>query len=164
LAGGPLLDLGTYPLSLITSVLGEPDRLLALGEPHESGVNAQLSAVMSFAGGRQALMNTQLYNFTPTSATIVGTEASLTIDGPFNMPGGFTIRFPDGTQLAYEEPVGTQVDGLHYEAAAVAGAIAAGQLEVPQRPLAESIRTMAVADAIRNQLGIEFPGERPRKP
>ena len=52
LAGGPLLDLGTYPLSLITSVLGEPDRLLALGERHETGVNAQLSAVMSFAGGR----------------------------------------------------------------------------------------------------------------
>ena len=111
LAGGPLLDLGTYPLSLITSVLGEPDRLLALGERHETGVNAQLSAVMSFAGGRQAVMNTQLHNFTPTSATIVGTEASLTIDGPFNMPGGFTIRFADGTRLAYEEPVGTHVDG-----------------------------------------------------
>lgn len=119
---------------------------------------------MSFAGGRQAMMNTQLHNFTPTSATIVGTKATLTIDGPFNMPGGFTIRFPDGTRLAYEEPAGTQVDGLHYEAAAVARAIAAGQLEVPQRPLAESIRTTAVADAIRNQLGIEFPGESARNP
>ena len=161
LAGGPLLDLGTYPLSLITSVLGEPDRLLALGEPHESGVNAQLSAVMSFAGGRQAMMNTQLHNFTPTSATIVGTEASLTIDGPFNMPGGFSVRFPDGTRLAYEEPAGAHFEGLHYEAAAVARAIAAGHLEVPQRPLAQAIRTMAVADAIRNQLGIVFPGESP---
>lgn len=111
------------------------------------------------------MMNTQLHNVTPTSATIVGTKATLTIDGPFNMPGGFTIRFPDGTRLAYEEePAGTQVDGLHYEAAAVARAIAAGQLEVPQRPLAESIRTTAVADAIRNQLGIEFPGESARNP
>lgn len=43
------------------------------------------------------MMNTQLHNFTPTSAPLVGTEAALTIDGPFNMPGGFTIRFPDGT-------------------------------------------------------------------
>lgn len=159
LAGGPLLDLGTYPLSLITSVLGEPDRLLALGEPHESGVNAQLSAVMSFAGGRQAMINTQLHNFTPTSATIVGTEASLSIDGPFNMPGNFSVHFPDGTRLAYEEPAGAHFEGLHFEAAAVARAIAAGRLEVPQRPLAESIRTMAVADAVRNQLGIVFPGE-----
>jgi predicted dehydrogenase len=159
LAGGPLLDLGTYPLSLITSVLGMPDRLSALGEPHESGVNGQLSAVMSFAGGRQAVMNTQLHNFTPTSATIVGAEASLTIDGPFNMPGGFTVCFPDGTRLDYEEPAGAHFEGLHYEAAAVARAIAAGEKEVPQRTLAESIRTMAVADEIRNQLGSEFPGE-----
>ena len=119
---------------------------------------------MSFAGGRQAMMNTQLHNFTPTSATIVGAEASLTIDGPFNMPGNFSVRFADGTRLAYEEPAGTQLDGLHYEAAAVARAISAGHLEVPQRPLVESIRTMAVADAIRNQLGIVFPGERPRNP
>jgi hypothetical protein len=77
------------------------------------------------------------------------------------MPGGFTVRFPDGTRLVYDEPAGTHFEGLHYEAAAVARAIAAGHLEATQRPLAESIRTMAVADAIRNQLGIVFPGERP---
>lgn len=159
LAGGPLLDLGTYPLSLITSVLGDPERVLAIGEPHRAGVNGQLSAVMSFAGGRQAVMNTQLHNFTPTSATLVGTEATLTIDGPFNMPGGFTVRFPDGTRIAYDEPAGAHFEGLHYEAAAVARAIAAGEKEVPQRPLAESVRTMAVADEIRKQLDIRFPGE-----
>ena len=80
------------------------------------------------------------------------------------MPGNFSVRFPDGARRAYEEPAGAHFEGLHYEAAAVARAISAGQLEVPQRPLAESIRTMAVADAMRNQLGIVFPGERPRHP
>lgn len=71
---------------------------------------------------------------------------------------------PDRNRLAYEEPAGAHFEGLHYEAAAVARAISAGQLEVPQRPLTESNRTMAVADAIRNQLGIVFPGENPRNP
>lgn len=80
------------------------------------------------------------------------------------MPGNFSVRFPDGTRLAYEDPAAAHFEGLHYEAAAVAPAISAGQLEVPQRPLAESIRTMAVADAIRNQHGIVFPGERPPNP
>jgi len=41
----------------------------------------------------------------------------------------------------------------------VARAIAAGKTEIPQRPLASSIGTMEVADEIRRQLGIEFPGE-----
>jgi predicted dehydrogenase len=159
LAGGPLLDLGTYPLALITEVLGSPETLHAIGQAHESGVNAQLSAIMKFPGGSQAVMNTHLHNFTPTAATIVGSEATLTIDGPFNMPGGFEIRFPDGTRLRHDEAPGGHFEGLHYEAAAVARAIAAGETETRQRTLASSIRTMEVADEIRRQLGIEFPGD-----
>ena len=159
LAGGPLLDLGTYPLALVTEVLGLPEELHAIGQPHESGVNAQLSAIMRFAGGAQAVVNTHLHNFTPTSATIVGSKATLTIDGPFNMPGGFEVRFPDGTRLRHEEPAGGHFEGLHYEAAAVARAVAAGQAQVSQRTLAASIGTLAVADEIRRQLGVVFPGE-----
>ncbi|MFH5880162.1 hypothetical protein [Arthrobacter sp. NA-172] len=75
------------------------------------------------------------------------------------MPGGFEVRFPDGTRLRYSEPAGAHFEGLHYEAAAVARAIAAGETETPQRTLASSIRTMEVADEIRRQAGLEFPGE-----
>jgi len=159
LAGGPLLDLGTYPLALVTEVLGLPEELHAIGQPHESGVNAQLSAIMQFAGGAQAVVNTHLHNFTPTSATIVGSKATLTFDGPFNMPGGFEVRFPDGVRLRHEEPAGGHFEGLHYEAAAVARAVAAGQPQAGQRTLAASIRTLDVADEIRRQLGVVFPGE-----
>lgn len=159
LAGGPLLDLGTYPLALVTEVLGPPEELHAIGQPHESGVNAQLSAIMRFAGGAQAVVNTHLHNFTPTAATIVGSKATLTIDGPFNMPGGFEVRFPDGARVCHEEPPGGHFEGLHYEAAAVARAVAAGQTQAGQRTLAASIRTLDVADEIRRQLGVVFPGE-----
>lgn len=159
LAGGPLLDLGTYPLALVTEVLGQPRRLHAIGQPHPSGVNAQLSAVMEFGGGAQAIVNTQVHNFTPTAATIVGTAATLTIHGPFNMPGGFEVRYPDGTTLRYDEPPGAHFEGLHYEAAAVARTIGAGGTESPERPLASSIHTMETADDIRRQLSMGFPGE-----
>lgn len=159
LAGGPLLDLGTYPLALVTEVLGRPERLHAIGQPHASGVNGQLSAVMQFDGGGQAVINTHVHNFTPTAATIVGTAATLTIDGPFNMPGGFGIRYPDGVVLRYDEPPGAHFEGLHYQAAAVARSIGAGEAESRERPLASSIRTMEAADEIRRQLSIGFPGE-----
>jgi len=104
-------------------------------------------------------VNTHLHNFTPTSATIVGSKATLTIDGPFNMPGGFEVRFPDGTRLRHDEPAGGHFKGLHYEAAAVARAVAAGQTQAGQRTLAASIRTLDVADEIRRRLGVAFPGE-----
>ncbi|MET1088857.1 MAG: Gfo/Idh/MocA family oxidoreductase [Arthrobacter sp.] len=159
LAGGPLLDLGTYPLALVTEVLGSPERLFAVGQPHESGVNAQLSAVMQFDGGAQAVVNTHVHNFTPTAASVVGSEATLTIEGPFNMPGGFEVRFPDGTLLRHDEPAGGHFEGLHYEAAAAARAIAAGSTQASQRTLAASIRTLEVADEVRRQLRVVFPGE-----
>lgn len=159
LAGGPLMDLGTYPLALIAATLGAPSQLHALGADHESGVNAQISAIMSFAGGAQAVFNAQLHNFTPTAASLVGRDATLTFDGPFNYPGGFNVRHPDGTVLSYEEPPGGHFEGLHFEAAAVARAIHAGRTAVGQRPLAESILTLELADGIRRQLGISYPGE-----
>jgi predicted dehydrogenase len=159
LAGGPLLDLGTYPLSLITSVLGVPAQVKALGTAHESGVNGQVTAVMSFPGGAHAVMNTQLHNFTPTKAILVGSKATLEFDGPFNMPGGFTIRYVDGSCDRYEEPAGGHFEGLHFEAAAVARAIHSGLPTVAERPLEASIQTLDVADEIRRQLGVTFPGE-----
>ena len=159
LAGGPLLDLGTYPLALITTLLGEPSTVKAIGTGHPSGVNGQISAIMSFDGGAQAMVNTQLYNFTPTEATLVGRTATLTFNGMFNRPGGFTLRYPDGTTLRYDEPTGAHFDGLHFQAAAAARSIQAGIHGSPERPLSESITTMEVADSIRNQLGIVYPGE-----
>jgi predicted dehydrogenase len=157
LAGGPLLDLGTYPLAFISSVLGLPETVHAIGTPHPAGVNGQISAVMDFDSGAHAVLNTNLYGFTPTTATIVGTAATLTLDGPFNSPGGFTVRMADGRELRYEEAPGDHVAGLHFQAAAVARAVAAGKLEVSERPLAESIKTMRLADELRAQLGISFP-------
>jgi hypothetical protein len=55
-----------------------------------------------------------VHNFTPTAATIVGSKAILTLDGPFNMPGGFELSLPDGTRLRRDEPTAAHFEGLHY--------------------------------------------------
>ena len=164
LAGGPLLDLGTYPLAFITALLGDPEEVCALGTPHPQGVNGQISAVMQFPGGAHAVTNTNLYGFTPTAATVVGTRATLTIDGPFNFPGGFTVKSHDGGELRYDGEPGGHLEGLHYQAAAVARAIAAGRREVGERPMAESIRFLRLADELRRQLGIRFPEQARQDP
>ena len=159
LAGGPLLDLGTYPVSFATWVLGPPARVLAAGQPHPAGVNGQAAAVLGDAEGNQALVHTTIVSNTPTTATVAGTLGTLFLPGPFYQPGDLVLRSADGErELTWsEEP--TAHDALHFEAAEVARCISEGRLESPLRPLADSVATMRVIDEVRRQIGIVFPGE-----
>ena len=157
LAGGPLLDLGTYPVSLLTKLLGVPQQAVGLGQADPSGVNGQLSIILADAAGNQGTMSTTLYGFTPTNAVIVGTGGTVRFGSEFNLPGPFEVISADGrTVLRYEEPAGRHFEGLHYEAAEVARCIAAGRQETPCRPLQASLDTMATLDLIRQAVGIDF--------
>jgi predicted dehydrogenase len=157
LAGGPLLDLGTYQVSFLTEIFGIPDRVVGVGQPDPSGVNGQLSAILTDANGNQGVFSTTLYGFTPTNAVIVGTEGTIQFDSPFHLPGPFVVASADGSQtLRYEEPSGRHFEGLYYEAAEVARRITAGELETPYRSLDASLDTMATLDMVRRSVGIDF--------
>jgi predicted dehydrogenase len=122
-----------------------------------SGVNGQLSAILVDADGNQGVVSTTLYGFTPTNAIVVGTEGTIQFDGPFHLPGSFTVSSADASQtLRYEEPSGRHFEGLCYEAAEVARRITAGGLETPCRPLQGSLDTMETLDMIRRAVGITF--------
>lgn len=157
LAGGPLLDLGTYPVSLLVKLLGVPREVVGFGQDDPSGVNGQLSVILADAAGNQGTMSTTLYGFTPTNAVIVGTGGTVRFGSEFNLPGPFEVASADGrTVLRYEAPRGRHFEGLHHEAAEVARCIAAGRPETPCRPLQASLDTMATLDAIRQSVGIRF--------
>ena len=159
LAGGPLLDLGTYPVSFATWVLPAATEVRAGGQPHPAGVNGQAAAVLSDPRGNQAVLHTTLFSNTPTTATVAGTHGTLTLPGPFYQPGDIVFTAAAGDRrLTYTEPQ-TSHDALYFEAAEVARCVAGGELESPLRPVADSIRTVRVMDEIRRQIGAAFPGE-----
>ncbi|MFF0013461.1 Gfo/Idh/MocA family protein [Streptomyces sp. NPDC005374] len=159
LAGGPLLDLGTYPVAFAVSVLGAPVEVLASAQPHPAGVNGQTSALLQGVDGAQGILHTTLFSDTPTTATIAGTHATLHLPGPFYQPGDIVLTLAgSGTRLTYTEPH-TAHDALHFEAAEVARRIAEGRLQSPLRPLGDSVTTLKVMDEIRRQGDIHFEGE-----
>jgi predicted dehydrogenase len=159
LAGGPLLDLGTYPIALAHMVFGSFTTVFAQGQPAAPGLNGQISAVLGDAAGNQAVLHTTILSDTPTAAVISGGDAMLHIEGPFFMPGPFTLTrhrgHPDdpGRVLRYDEKPGVQADGLHYAAVEAARLIADGHTESAIHPLRYAISTLEVADEIRGQLG-----------
>jgi predicted dehydrogenase len=158
LAGGPLLDLGTYPIALAHFVSEEFASVRAHGQDAAPGLNGQIAATLCDPAGNLAILHTTMLSDTPNSAVIAGREATLHIDGPFFMPGPFTLTrhkghpTDPGRVLRYDEKPGVQADGLHYAAAEAARLIAQGRTESEIHPLRYAIATLDVADEIRRQL------------
>lgn len=157
LAGGPLLDLGTYPVSLISTLLGPAEHVVGLKQDDESGVHGQLAVTIANAQGNLGTMATTLYGLTPTNAIIVGTKATLRFGSEFNLPGPFELISADGSaRLQYGEAPARHFEGLYYEAAEVARCIAAGRTETPKRPLSATLQMMTLLDQIRAAVGVDF--------
>jgi predicted dehydrogenase len=160
MAGGPLLDLGTYPVALATKVLGPPESVLASGQPARNGVNGQASMLLTHAGDAQSVLHTTLFSHTPCEAVIAGSLATLTIPGSFYAPGDFTLMANDQvSQLHYREEA-NRYEQLFHEAVHFAHCVAHGSTESPIRPLLDSITTLETIDEVRRQLGIVFNEER----
>lgn len=156
LAGGSLLDLGTYPIAAISRLLGTLTRVDAVGTNAPSGVNAQTAAFMADEAGAIGVAFTSLAASTPTTAVISGTEGSIELAGPFYQPGSVVVRtWADGDVFRFDEPAVAH-EGLHWEAAAVARSIAEGRTEVAERPLDESVAFLQLMDRVRASAGIVF--------
>ena len=57
LGGGALLDLGVYPVSFASMVLGTPSRIVSMSDPAFTGVDAQTSMLFGYDSGAQAVLD-----------------------------------------------------------------------------------------------------------
>ncbi|MBA3249879.1 MAG: Gfo/Idh/MocA family oxidoreductase [Geodermatophilaceae bacterium] len=153
LGGGALLDLGVYPVAFADLVLGAPDRVTAVGGYADSGVDAQLSAVLR-TGAAHAVVTTTLTARTPTTAAVCGTAGRVEIAADFYTPATLTLTTAAGRVDRPLDPIRGH-DGLCFPAAHVAQLVADGRADSPVLPLATSVRMMETMDEIRRQLALD---------
>jgi predicted dehydrogenase len=149
LGGGALLDLGVYPVSFASMVLGTPDLIVSMSDPASTGVDAQTSMLLGYHSGAQAVLTCTLRAKSPTRASIVGTEARIEIDGDFYAPANVTLVPRNGHRTLAESA--HEGRGLRHQADEVARRLAAGDLESPLMPLDETISIMETMDTVRTQ-------------
>lgn len=65
LAGGPMMDLGSYVTSFALMVGGMPQEIVARGSDTAEGLNGQTSMLFGWQNGMQGLLNTTLFSNTP---------------------------------------------------------------------------------------------------
>jgi predicted dehydrogenase len=155
LGGGALLDLGIYPVSFASMVLGTPQKITAVADKAFTGVDGQTSALFQYASGAHAVLTTTLSAATPTRAAIVGTEARVEIDRMFFVPTSFTVIHRDGRVLKrYEQKY--EGNGLREQAAELGRGVAAGLTESTILSLDETVSIMRTMDEIRRQIGLTY--------
>lgn len=159
LGGGALLDLGIYPVSFASMVLGTPSTITAVSEPAFTGVDAITSMVFGYENGQQAILMTTLETATENNASINGTEARLEIDGTFYRPTTFRVVARDETIIEQYNEF-HQGHGLYHQAAEVGRCLREGLTESPILPLSETLSIMQTMDLIRAQIGLVYPFEK----
>ena len=146
LGGGALLDLGVYPVSFASMLLGTPERITALVEPAFTGVDGQVSMIFGYQSGAQSTLSCTSLARTATRACVSGTRARVEIAGDFYAPTSMALITRDGEREDFV--FDTQGRGLHYEAHEVARCLREGRMESDSMPLDESIAIMETMDQI----------------
>lgn len=150
LGAGALLDLGVYPVSFASMVLGVPERLTALVDPVFGGVDGQTSMLFGYASGAHAVLTCTLRARSANRACVTGTEARIEIDGVFYAPSSFSLIGRNGDEERFDFP--RRGRGLYYQAQEVARCLGEGRVESDVMALDESIEIMATMDRVLDHL------------
>ena len=161
LGGGALLDLGIYPISFASFVLGTPESVTAIATETATGVDAQCSVLLRYSTGAHAILSTTIAVDTPGGAVVAGEDARLEIGGPLFDPSSVRlIRGPNtGAEVVEDIRLSEPGHGWHYEACEVNRCLRGSLLESPVMPLDESVSIMETMDEVRRQIGLRYPFE-----
>ncbi|GGM17401.1 oxidoreductase [Streptomyces fumigatiscleroticus] len=158
--GGALLDLGVYPVSFAQLLLGEPSGVTARAVLSEEGVDLQTGALLSWENGALASVHCSIVGGTATSASITGSRGRIDVPDGFFFPDRFVLH-RDGRDP--EEFTADPADGprasYRHQAREVMRALRAGETESPLVPLDGTLAVMRTLDAVRDRIGVRYPGE-----
>lgn len=155
LGGGALLDVGIYPLSLASMLLGKPERIASMAELGETGVDEQSAMILGYEGGQLAVLHSAVRTSTPHDAVIMGTDGWIRIQPPFWIPTTMMLKL--GGKDPEEIVIPFEGNGYNYEADEVHRCLNEGKLESDIMPLDETLALMETMDQLRAQWGMVYP-------
>ena len=158
LGGGALLDLGIYPVSFAFDIFGAPTVVKALAAKTVTGVDRQTAILLGFDDGRQAVLHSALDTKGPNTASILGTEGRIEVDAVWYSPTTFTVFDSEGEVIERFDTVVAH-RGMQFQAWEFERRIREDDRSPAILPAAESARIMETLDAVREQIGLSYPGE-----
>lgn len=155
-AGGALLDVGVYPVSIARMVLGDLVDVRATARM-EGGVDRATDISASTADGVRVRMRCAVDEALPNTATFVGDAGRIQVDAPLHHSHRFTIVSDDGGREVVETAFGGH--GFEFEIAEVHECLDQGLVQSRRWTHRDTLATQAVLDEVRRQIGLVYPFE-----
>jgi predicted dehydrogenase len=162
LAGGALLDIGIYCISISQWAVSQvhDERVLTVqvaGERGPTGVDHRVHAQLGFAGGEVAQFVTALDGDAPNEFWLLGTEGSIVIERPFWHAEHVRLVRPGWPDERVAAP--HRHNGFEYQIEEAQRGIRAGWLESPGMTHAHSLAALVLIDQMCAQIGVRYPFE-----
>ncbi|MBI6875149.1 Gfo/Idh/MocA family protein [Clostridium aciditolerans] len=154
LAGGALLDIGTYALSFTRYFLSsQPQEVLTTVKKFETGVDEQSGIILKNSDDEMAVISLTMRAKQPKKGVVAGELGYITVDN-FPRADKATITYPDGKVEVIE--VGETSKALIYEVEDMNNYV----LNKNNKDTLElSIDVMNIMDEVRGQWEIKYPFE-----
>lgn len=157
LAGGALLDVGSYCIQFASMIYGrQPADIVSQFTIGATGVDELSVLVFKYSDYELATLTSGIRLGTPHEARVMGTAGYIAMPD-FWHPSEFTVVRPGKEPETFRFPF--EGEGFHFEAIEVGECVRAGLTESAVYPLDETLAIMQTMDRIRADWGLRFPME-----
>ena len=162
LAGGSLLDIGRYTLSLASLVFGERvtggniPQIEVRADLAPSGVDEYCKIVLRFGDGAEAYLESSISKALSATGVIQGDRGRIVIADFWRAQ---TLKLECEAQEVATLECPFLCNGYEYQALELERMLRDGDVESPFLPHAESIGLLELMDQLRRRIGVQYPFE-----
>jgi len=157
LAGGALLDLGVYNVSLSQWAIGDnPSAIRALAQLGDTGVDELTAVTLTYPGNVTSQFTCSLLFDAANDLTIYGTQGHVRIHSKFWESTTATLAV-GGKEVRAALPF--RRNGFEYEIEEAMRCVRGGKGESEGMPLTATLANMKTMDQIRAQIGLKYSFE-----
>ena len=156
LAGGALLDIGVYALSIVRSFMNsKPDQILSQMKPSPTGSDEQATILLRNSDGQMATVALTMHSKQPKRSMISCEKGYIEI---MEFPRADKAVIVDAETGEREEILaGETANALRYEIEDMEAAVLEGQISTMK--LEESCDVMDIMTCLRKEWEMKYPGE-----
>jgi predicted dehydrogenase len=151
LGGGSLWDVGTYPVSFIRWIVGEPDQAFGWQTLSEGGVDKTFVGLLRYSSGVLGAFDCGFQEPFRSTAEVAGTEGTLVVEHPYPIAPESRLLLRNRHQSTAEEVPVPKIDAYRCEVDALTAAVLDGAtLAVPLSSSRANVATLvALYDSAR---------------